>query len=564
MELSSNCELLPMVLPAISQRGLFALLFPNFFILCFVLSLGCVSVRFLLPRTWQTVLGALTQSRWQVSIASLLGFLYLYIGYLILRFPGYIDPVEPMVVAASFFSVHGRPVYDMVISYGPLCFLPYGLAMKLFGPTVAALKAMVGLANASFILVLFLIFRKLLRWPSSLLATVLVLSTCLMKQNYLFQARGDLFIYVAVALSLLAAISTEGTVACVLMIAAVTLGCGVKITAFLYLVYPLSLFWKRQGYRLLLLVAGVSILLSFLPFALHTLTFHDYLHWLSVMSHQPRSAREFTGNAVTTGLLIVPCLLAYWQVYRRDRSLARHFLRENWIPFSFLIGSVFAMDVLASKIGAGRHHLVPYFVFTGYIVAQLIPKSRSAIPSSSSFGLIPTYLWGCLALLLLLTEGSELQDVHALIKQETPQAVALDNDVSSVLASYTGHRVELGDGFGEFDLEREYSPMFSAPQLIFAGGSYTFDPSAQADIEMVHEPMRESDLRHVASCESDVWLIPRGQVPFHSISIYSGMYPDRYNGRLLFPPAFERMFLDTYSLTSSSKYFDIYTCKRPR
>ncbi|ADW71511.1 hypothetical protein AciX9_4581 (plasmid) [Granulicella tundricola MP5ACTX9] len=553
-----------MVLPAISQRGLFALLYPNFFILCFIFSLVCVGVRFLLPRTWDTALGALTQSRWQLSIVSVLGLLYLYIGCLILRFPGYVDPVEPMVVAASFFSVHSKPVYDMVISYGPLCFLPYGLAMKLFGATVAVLKGVVGLANAVFILVLFVIFKKLFRWPSSLLATILVLSTCLMKQNYLFQARGDLFIYVAVALSLLAAISEGGALGCVLMIAAVTLGCGVKVTAFMYFVYPLSLFWQRHGSRLLLLVAAGSILLSFLPFALHTLNLHDYLHWLTVMSHQPKSIREFLGNVVITGLLLFPCLLAYWQLHRRHHSLARQFLRENWIPFSFMTGSILAMDVLASKIGAGRHHLVPYFVFTGYIVAQLIHKSRSGMPSSSSPGLLHVYLCGCLALLLLLTEVSELQDVRTLTRQEAAQSVALENDVNRVLASYSGHRVELGNGIGEFDLEREYSPMFSAPQLIFAGGSYTFDPSAQADIEMVNEPMRESDLRHVASCESDVWLIPRGQVPFHSVSIYSGMYPDRYSGRLLFPATFERMFLDTYSLTSSSHYFDIYTCKRPR
>ena len=551
-----------MVLPAISQRGLFALLYPNFFILSFLFGLICLVFRFLLPGIWLRVLAGLKAPQWQLTAVGVLGVLYGAIGWLVLRFPGYVDPVEPMVVAASFFAVHGRPVYDMVISYGPLCFLPYGAAMNLFGASVGVLKCVIALANVAFVVLLFLVFRKTFESAAALFATALVLSCCLMKQDYLFQARGDLFIYVAVALALLAAVTTGETTAAILMIAAIALGCGVKVTAALYLAYPVTLLWKAHGTKLLLFVGAASVALSLLPFALSTLVIADYLHWLSVMSHQPRSAREFVGNIVTTVLLAAPCLLSYWALHLRDPQAGRRYLRSNWLSLTLLAFSVFAMDVLASKIGAGRHHLIPFFVFTAYVCSQMIEARPPALVGSSRPHFLPVYLWGSLALLLMITEVSELRDVRALTALEAPQAKALSNDVAWILASYPGHKVELGDGFGEFDLERTYSPMFAAPQLVFAGGFYSFDPSAQADIEMVHAPMRDSDLHHVTSCESSVWLIPRGQAPFHSVSIYSGMYPDRYDGRLLFPPFFEKLFLDTYELTASSHFFDIYTCKR--
>lgn len=550
-----------MVMPAISQRGLFALLYPNFFILCSYFALVCASCRFFYAKLWQSTVAVFEKRWWQFCITGFLAFLYITIALLVLRFPGYVDPTEPMVAVASFWLVHGTPVYDMVISYGPVCYIPYGIAIKLFGATIGALKAVVAIANVAFVILLILIFKKLFKWPAALLAALIVLSSCLMKQDYLFQARGDLFIYVAVALGLLAATSVGWRVAGVLMVVAITLGCGVKITSVLYLAFPLAIFWKRHGLKLLALVCVTTVILSLLPFASHVLVLSDYINWLSVMSHQPRNRKEFVGNVVTTGLLIVPCILAYWNLRTRSRQLAKRYLEDNWVALITLLLSILVIDVLASKIGAGRHHLVPFFIVAGYISSQIIKTTQLVSAPSTGPGLVPVYLWGCLALLLLMTETSELQDVQALTTQETPQALALADDVRSILEANINHKVELGNGFGEFDLEKSYSPMFSAPQLVFAGSSYTFDPSAQADVEMLHAPMRESELHHLASCASDVWLIPRGQVPFHSISIYSGMYPDRYNGRLLFPASFEKSFLNRYAFSSSSRFFDVYRCK---
>ena len=135
-----------------------------------------------------------------------------------------------------------------------------------------------------------------------------------MKLDYLLQARGDLFIYVSVALGLLSALLAGAGLAVVSLAIALAVAFGVKVTAVLYLIYPMVIFWRRHGVKLLTLSCIAAAVLSILPFALRTLVLADYVHWLVAMSTQPRSSREFVGNLVSTFFLAAPCLVAYWQL----------------------------------------------------------------------------------------------------------------------------------------------------------------------------------------------------------------------------------------------------------
>lgn len=550
-----------MTIPAVSQHGLSAILFPKCIVLCSVFGAACAACRMFFPVVWNRLAGNSVKRIWQTGFLLLFSFLYLGIAFYVLRFPGYVDPVEPMIASASYFAVHGSPVYVMPISYGPFCFLIYGAAMKLFGASITTLKFVVIAGNLAFLLFLVLLYSKLLSWRAALLTVALVLSACLMKLNYLVQTRGDLFIYVAVALALLSALSTRKTLAVSLMAIALAVACGIKVTALLYLLYPLALFWRRHGFKLFTMGCVIALALSIFPFAMRTLVLSDYLHWLISISKHPRNIREFIGNMVATCLLASPCLLAYWQLRARDHDKARRYLRLERFPLLCLLCGVVITDVLASKIGAGRHHLLPFVPAVGLVTAQILRSTEKAHGDVAPPRFWPIYLWGCLGLVLFASELSELSDMRALTTLEASQSIAMQDDIRTILAFFPGQSIEVGAGSGEFNLEKKYSPMYAAPQLVFAGNPYTFDPSAEADRNIVDETMRESDLQHVSSCETNVWLIPRGDTPFHSISIYSGMYPDHYNGRLLFPSSFERVFSNRYERVSSSQFFDIYTCR---
>ena len=278
-----------MTLPAVSQHGLSAILFPKCVALCLVFGAACVACKIFLATVWNYLASNSVKRVWQTGFLLLFSFLYLAIAFYVLRFPGYVDPVEPMVASASYFAVHGSPVYVMPISYGPFCFLIYGAAMKLFGASITTLKFVVVAGNLAFLLFLVLLYSKLLSWRAALLTVALVLSACLMKLNYLVQTRGDLFIYVAVALALLSTFSTRKTVAVSLMAIALALACGIKITALLCLLYPLALFWRRHGFKVFTISCVIALVLSAAPFAMRTLVISDYLHWLiSVSKHPPK------------------------------------------------------------------------------------------------------------------------------------------------------------------------------------------------------------------------------------------------------------------------------------
>ncbi len=550
-----------------ASHGLFHMLSHAFAGSALLLLLGCFVVSRLAPTTRARLVAHIQQPSTALAAAAVLLALYLLTALAVLTFPGYVDPVEPYIVAASFFSVHRMPVYAWPIPYGPYCFLPYGLAMQLFGAGVTTLKAAVLLGNALFLALLFAIFRKRLALPATLLTLGLILAALLMKQSYLLQARGDLLIFIAVALALLAPLTRRPALAFVLITLALALGIGVKITTVLYLLYPLALEWKRRGPKLLLAAAFAAAVLNFLPFLSPTFSLHSYAFWLHGMSAQPRSSKELAGDFFTSAVLVLPCALLFAQLFLRNRDRARLYLRDQALPLGLLLLSTLVMDILAGKFGGGRHHLAPFVPAFAFLAVDvyLTLRSAPALPSAPRLTPVPLlYLWACFGALLLLGAAGELADMHRLTARERPQALALQVDLRQTLARFPGRTVELGEGAGETDLEQNYSPLYAAPEVLAAGGAYHYDPSAVADLELMRLPFTPAELAALRDCQHPTFLIPHGEHPFHAVSIYSVMYPHAYPEHQLFPPAFQQAFHDTYQLDSETPFFDIYTCHPPR
>lgn len=554
-----------------ASHGLFASL-PG--VLAASLLLGAVMalLHFLAPRKQASLLQSSTGPLARTTVIVVFGLLYLALAAEILLFPGYVDPGEPLLAAVSYLSLHGHPAYQLFIPYGPFCFLPYGLMMRLFGASVATLKATVLLSNIVLISLLYLVFRKLLSQSASLLAIVLVLAASCMKEVYLFQIRGDLFIYIAVALALLAAGPGAGTRsevasskgqgwAIALLAIALTVGIGVKITAVLYLLYPCALFLRRRGLPPLGVAIIATVLLSLLPFAIPTLSLHDYIYWLKSMSGELKSRRELVANIFTSAVLIAPCLLMYWQFFQRNRDSAIEYLREQWFPITALLVGLLGVDYLGGKVGAGRHHLIPFFILVGYLLAEMYWQMQQAPSFRANVTASSAYFWAVFGLLLLFPFAGELRDEQIINHLERPQVFALRNDVSNILKKYPGNEIALGDGKGLNDLNRTYSPMYAAAQLVFHGAAYTLDPSTQADIEVLKIPQSAASFQAFRSCASPIWLIPKGDAPFDTESIYSSMYPKEYAGHHIFSEEFQQAFRQSYAYAGSSRFFDLYRCR---
>lgn len=545
-----------------AAHGLFAFVFHTFGFAALFLLFVCLLFSQVAPSVRARVLSTIEGPHAQAAAIVLFSAVYCALAAIVLSFPGYVDPGEPFIISAAFFSTHHHPVYAWAIPYGPYCYLLYGWLTCLFGLSIPVLKWTVLGANLILVALLYAVFRRGLHRNGAILTTCMVLAAFALKQSYLLQIRGDVLIFISVTLALLVSQKKRSTAGVVLLAIAITLAIGIKITAILYLLFPLTRVWKRFGPLFLAASLTAAAFLSFAPFLLlRSLSFHSYFFWLTHMSGEMRSIKEFAGNVVISAILLAPCVLMFLEILRRDRERALNYLRSNVLDFSTLLLSLFALDVIAGKFGGGRHHVAPFIPLFAFVATDLYAAMRAlpaGRPQSTPTRLV--FAWGCLGLLLFLAEASELQDMWRLTRQQRSEAQALAADVDDILRRYPAQDVELGDGSGELNLESQYSPMYAAPQLISAGATYHFDPSSQADVELMHLETPQADIAGIEHCRRSVYLIPRSETPFHTLSIYSAMYPGLYPNHQLFSSEFQQVFDQTYKQTDRSQFFDIYTC----
>ncbi len=108
-----------------APQGFAELLYPWFTVVSLLFVLIWLAVRSL-NTSIQMCVSSLLQKRSTVLGLGLgFGVVYLVSGFVVLSFPGYIDPGEPMIAAASYSLLAHRSVYAMLIPYGPYCYVPY-------------------------------------------------------------------------------------------------------------------------------------------------------------------------------------------------------------------------------------------------------------------------------------------------------------------------------------------------------------------------------------------------------------------------------------------------------
>ncbi|QNI32267.1 DUF2029 domain-containing protein [Alloacidobacterium dinghuense] len=487
----------------------------------------------------------------------------LYIGALAIRlfFPGFIDPVEPLMASISYFSLHGTSVYQNIVAYGPLSYLPYGFALKLMPPGMLALKMVVVIANILLVALMVDLFRQMVEPRKAYLAAGLVVSVLLMKQSYLIQIRGDVFIFLAVALAIRAALIRRQVLSSVLFGIALGLAIGAKATAVLCLLAPCLLFVERHGRRALLSSVAVASVVNLVPFLVPTISLRQYFYWLFHMSHELRSSRELLGNLFVTAVLLLPILLGW----PKNRAASRRYWGERrWHMLALVVG-VLATDILAAKMGAGRHHLAPFTIVVAFYVVEMLAQQRESAPTfrqqRRSYGMSVFVLgWAAFITLVVITEAGAVWDVWALDRQQHSQSVALMRDVQGVLNRHPDQRIEMAPGTSQENLNATYSPEYGAPILAFHGNPDDFELAAAADGELLHLPVPRHMEEALTTCRTSLWLVPRTQAPFSAVSIYSSMYPAEYPGHLVFTNLTRSKFSSRHRLVGRTNFFDVYKC----
>ncbi len=339
--------------------------------------IGYFALRAVNP-SWLGMLVKLVRTRrFGVAVCALFVAAYMVaLGYST-AYPGYLEHSEPLVASVSSLLARGAPVYHGLESaqryaavYGPMEYVPYAVALRVFGASVFTLKLVVLLANATMFVVLWRAYTRVGSRVSALIVTVGVLSV-LLANDYMFQVRGDCLILLAVATSVLAVRSASTRTATILLAVACGLAVDIKLTALLYFLPLFALFVDRFGWRRAIATALAAAGIAAIPFASPQISLPGYIDWLRVVARQPHTSGMYLSEPKVLAIAFAPVLLLLWSLGQKNTGLVRAYLRDNALFLVTLAGCVALIAVVAGKIGAGTHHFMPFYPIIGLVCATI-------------------------------------------------------------------------------------------------------------------------------------------------------------------------------------------------
>jgi hypothetical protein len=205
--------------------------------------------------------------------------------------------------------------------------------------------------------------------------------------------------------------------------------------------------------------------------------------------------------------------------------------------------------VLGAKVGAGNYHLFPY-------VASLLHLyfwRRSELPAAEQD--VPVRLFAIpLIFTLLFYSAVHVRDyLHAY--EFSPRGSAAIAEIRTVEDQYKGHKVEVGVG------DRSDNPAISYGAISALDGEpYTMNFAAIRDMQLGGVEVPDSTVNYIRACETEVWLIPKGEAPFAASNSYFESNHPAFGDSMR--DAFAASYRKVDSLgVNSLGVFDVWLCR---
>jgi hypothetical protein len=518
-------------------------------------------LRFLWPPAFHRLAGFIASKRFWLPVSLL--FLAAFLAFLLCStlYKGYLDHVEANVASVAAAFNHGAPLYHGLASaqryslvYGPIAYLPFSWTLRILGSSLLSLKLAVLFANVCFLIFLVAAYRKRLATPQALLAVAVVVAFMMSGEPYMFQVRGDVLMPLTVALALFGVLSSSLWTAVILWSVATGLCFGIKFTGVLYFLPLFVLLYRRFGWRIAALAACGAGLVGCLPFALPQISLVNYLLWFHEAARHPLRAVEFLSNLRTAVTISVPAVLLLWRFHQGDPQKCVAYLREQRLFLLALAGALGLMIIAASKFGAGNHHLLPFYPVIGFLCVDIYRQIEAvgAAWTLSSGSVARAVCWLWLASTVATRIPVEFLATERKLAARWSLASAVTEDLTSIMQAHPGDRIEMG-------YSRSYPLTFYRPALVFEGNPLTLDAPALDDMQLSGLAIPQATIDYIKSCQTQIWLIPKGEEPFVMPNIYADtrIFPERN----LFEDDFRQAFLQEYKRVGSSEYYDLWACR---
>jgi len=455
------------------------------------------------------------------------------------------DFAEPTMPAVAWMFELGKPLYPLTTAaeryahiYGPMAFIPYGAAIRLFGPHLIVTKLAGAAAGIVSLIFVFATLRSCVSTTRSIVFTGYCALLLLVFRNAAFWSRPDSLELLCTSIGLWAVARPRplGWFA-----VGVTAGllCDLKFSGPLYCLPLFVVLLQRSRARGVVLAIATAALVAVAPFvAFQNVSFHEYLSWILLSARNGIVWSTLRLNVEWVLFLIAPLLLAGRTSSRQQRSAT-----ASRSVVSALVIAMFGVAVLASKPGAGPYHLLPFIPLLALFTALQLEGVGS---DDCRVRLLPLTFTAVAVVIALAQQWSFVSTLQQI------DAAGPSADVTRFIDEHAGAVIQVGYSSDE-------RMTFVRPLVVFRSNLYLLDQPAIQEHQLAGVEIPEATKMALRACAVNYWLIPRAGEPFSAVNRYPAMH-----GRPLFDTTFRRAFFEAYERSARTEYFDVWTCRGNR
>jgi hypothetical protein len=483
-----------------------------------------------------------------VSAAAFVYFAFSSLMYVSLE--TYFDHAEPNVIVRSWRLIQGGHLYypetspNFIMSvYGPVLFIINSIYLKLFGGTIAVSK-LAGVVSALASVGLFTLFAKK-AYGTNLAGLGALIFTCtlLAAAPISIWARPDPHTILLVTISLYATtlnsplirgwIPAIGTAMCI------GLAVNLKAHAFIYFIPLMFGYFSKNKLSKWPIMATISVAVFLLPFFFHGISLEIYIRRLISMIGGRGIETSLLYTAVKYSIIFLSPVIALIAVLIFERKALK---KIDLIYFAALFLCITASLYSASVPGASWYHFLPFLAISTDLILRF---SKHLSPNPKAFIGIQILFAIAFIILSITPQKRFMRNLknHAWSSDIT-------REVRKIIDDHPGKTIEMG--YGQ-DVASTYKTTFIRPILTFAGNPTTFTAPAAMELRFLGKPSTPAQINRIKQCKTDIWLIPTGEHPF--------TMQNYFVSKPTFWPEVSAAFEQSYILSGSQKFFDIWVCR---
>lgn len=478
-----------------------------------------------------------------------------YIGLVILypTWADYADPAEANVAIVSWLFREGHPLYPpldaperYINNYGALSYVIQSAVLSLLSPSIFSSKVVGCLAGLSSLGLIFLLIRHRLGWTAAIDGSAIV-SLCFLAQTSAsglltssFWVRPDALLLFFTVLGLFLVVRARKSVATIGSAIALGISTNLKITAFLHFIPIYVLLLYRFGFISVIISSSIALFTAVLPYLIPQISFINYWTWLQQVRLKGINRDQIPKNLLWIGFVGLPVAIAFLQSFLTDSF--KRWLPKNLLFCITLIIGIVVNAVISSTRGALENNMLPFVPLLVYLAIELFQLSkRSKI-------LTPISLSAAIAFTLSLGLAVYSTEVKFLDRMTTAPGQSAIADLDGIMAANPNRTIGMGYGAVSYQLSTY------RPQLVFKGNPYLLDSASLMEMQASGlDNTPESTLNALRTCQTEIWLIPKGKPPFQVYSYYPPL-------QKLFSDEFRKTFAEHYDRQSTTKFYDLWVC----